>query len=49
MDKLNHIHTDLDYIKDDLSDVDLFLTDDDTQALQKAEDDLIKGKTKRLV
>ena len=48
MEKLNHIQLDLNFIKGRLTDVDLVLTDDDVDALQEAEEDLKKGKTKRL-
>ncbi len=48
MDKLDHIQSDIDFLKGHLSDVDLVLTDDDSLALRQAEDDLITGKTKRL-
>lgn len=48
MEKLNHIQSDLDYIKGHLTDVDVVLTDDDVDALHKAEEDLKKGRTKRL-
>lgn len=49
MEKLNHIQSDLNFIKGRLADVDLVLTDEDVDALQEAEEDLRKGKTKRLV
>lgn len=48
MNKLAHIELDLGYIKKHLSDMDLVLTDDDMEALQQAEKDLVAGKTKRL-
>ena len=48
MDKLNHILSDLDYIKGHITDIDFILTDDDLSALQEAEKDLSFGKTKRL-
>ena len=48
MKKLNHILSDLDFIKTHLSDVDLVLTDDDVDALHEAEEDLKKGKTQRI-
>jgi len=47
--KLDHIQSDLDFIKGHLTDLDLVLTDDDMTALHEAEEDLKKGKTKRLV
>ena len=46
--KLNHIQLDLDLIKDHLADVEAVLTEDDVHSLQEAEEDLKKGKTKRL-
>ncbi len=48
MDKLNHIQSDIDYLKEHLSDVDLVLTNDDLDALHEAEEDLAIGRTKRL-
>lgn len=48
MDRLEHIQSDIDYLKGHLSDVDLVLTDDDLDALHRAEADLAAGKTKRL-
>lgn len=48
MDRLDHIQTDLIYIKEHISDIDLVLTDDDQEALKKAEEELKAGKTKRL-
>lgn len=48
MEKLNHIQSDLNFIKGRLADVDLVLTDKDVDALHEAEKDLKKGKTKRL-
>jgi hypothetical protein len=47
-DKLSHIQSDIDYLKEHISDVDLILTDDDEKALREAEEDLAKGRTKRL-
>jgi hypothetical protein len=49
MDKLDHIESDLSYIKEHLSDVDLVLTDDDLESLRSAEKDLAENKTKRLI
>ena len=49
MEKLNHIQLDLEFIKGHLSDVDLILTDDDGDALQEAEEELKKGKTRRML
>ncbi|MDP3640259.1 MAG: hypothetical protein Q8R53_03600 [Nanoarchaeota archaeon] len=49
LEKLDHVQLDLEYIKKHLSDLDLVLTDEDADALQKAETDLVMGKTKRLV
>ena len=48
MDKLNHIQSDIDYLKGHISDIDLILTDDDFEALHDAEEDLAAGNTKRL-
>lgn len=48
IEKLNHIQTDLNFIKSHLTDVDLVLTDDDLDALHQAERDLKRGTTKRL-
>tara|TARA_Y100000310_G_C20302575_1_gene632508 strand:+ start:86 stop:256 length:171 start_codon:yes stop_codon:yes gene_type:complete len=48
MEKLNHIQSDLDYIKGHISDVDFVLTDDDLNALAEAEEDLSTGKTIKL-
>jgi len=48
MNKLDHIESDLTYIKKHISDVDLVLTDDDQEAIKEAKKDLVAGKTKRL-
>ena len=48
LEKLDSIKADLDYIKGRIIDIDLVLTDDDLDALDEAEKDLKKGKTKRL-
>lgn len=48
VDKLDSIQSDLDYIKQHISDVDLVLTDDDLDALNEAEKDLTNGKTVKL-
>ncbi len=48
MNKLNHIESDLTYIKKHISDVDLVLTSEDMEAIQEAKRDLVTGKTKRL-
>ena len=48
IEKLNHIQSDLDYIKEHISDVDFVLTDDDLNALREAEENLSAGKTTRL-
>ncbi len=45
---LEEIKHDLAYIKSHLAYGDVILTDEDLKALQEAEDDLKKGKTKRL-
>ena len=47
--KLQHIESDLSFIKKHIQDIDLVLTDDDVEALKEAEADLKVGKTKRLV
>ena len=46
--ELRAIRADLDYIKKRVSDVDVVLTQDDSEALHEAERDLKEGKTKRL-
>ena len=48
LEKLDTIKADLDYIKKHMVDVDLFLTDDDLEALEEAENDLKAGRTRRL-
>ena len=48
VEKLDHIQSDLDFIKRHINDVDLVLTDDDLEALDDAEKDLAAGKTKRI-
>jgi hypothetical protein len=48
IDKLDHIKSDLDYIKQHMKDVDFVLTDDDLDAIREAKEDLNQGKTKRL-
>jgi len=48
MEKLDHIQSDLNFIKGHLTDVDLVLTDDDVDALREAEEDLKNGETKRI-
>ncbi len=49
IEKLNHIETDLHFIKQHISDVDLVLTQEDMDSLRKAEQELKEGKTKRLI
>lgn len=49
LDELKTIRTDLDYIKVHIADLDLVLTDDDIQSLKEAEEDLKKGRTRKLV
>ena len=49
LEELRSIRTDLDYIKVHITDLDLVLTDDDIQSLKQANEDLKKGRTKRLV
>jgi len=46
--KLNHIQSDLDFIKGHITDIDAVLTDEDVNALHEAEEDLKKGKAKSL-
>ena len=48
MKKLDEIKSELDYIKDHMVDVDVFLTEDDEEALRSAEEDLRQGKTVKL-
>tara|TARA_Y100000031_G_scaffold113706_1_gene125651 strand:- start:37 stop:183 length:147 start_codon:yes stop_codon:yes gene_type:complete len=48
MKKLDHIQSDIDSLKEHISDVDLVITDDDLDAIHEAEEDLVMGKTKRL-
>ena len=47
-DRLDKIESDLGYIKNHISDVDIFLTDDDLDALEQADKDFGEGKIKRL-
>ncbi len=49
MDKLDHLQTDIEYIKEYISKSDTILTSEDIVALSEAEVDLKVGKTKRLV
>jgi len=46
--KVKSLETDVKRMKRDMVDVDMVLTDDDQNALAKAERDLSAGKTKRL-
>ncbi|MBI2549193.1 hypothetical protein HYW21_07635 [Candidatus Woesearchaeota archaeon] len=48
LNKLDSIKEELDYIKTHLIDPDIILTGDDLEALREAEEDLKKGRTKRL-
>ena len=48
LEKLNHIQSDLDFIKKHIADIDIVLTDEDLEALSKADSDFKEGKTKRL-
>jgi hypothetical protein len=48
MDKLDNITSELGFIKEHMKDVDLVLTEDDTDALQEAEKDLKSRNTKRI-
>ncbi|NCN64588.1 MAG: hypothetical protein GW779_00955 [Candidatus Altiarchaeum hamiconexum] len=45
---LKHIMKEIAEIKEYMVDIDTILTYDDMQSLREAENDLIKGKTKRL-
>jgi hypothetical protein len=49
LDELKEIKADIEYIKKHIIDVDLVVTDDDMASVRKAEEDLKKRKTKRLV
>ena len=46
--KLEAIKSELDYIKDHITDIDIVMTEDDLDALEEAESDLKEHKTKRL-
>lgn len=46
VEKLEHIQSDIDFIKGHLTDLDL--TEDDVMAVREAEEDYKSGKTKRL-
>lgn len=48
VEKLDHMQSDIDYIKKHLADVDAILTEDDAEALREAEEDLKANKTKRI-
>ena len=48
LDELKAIRSDLDYLKEHIVDIDLVLTDDDITSLDRAEDDLKKGKVVKL-
>jgi len=48
VERLDHLKSDIDYIKKHLVDIDSVLTDDDVEALEEAEKDLKSKKTKRL-
>ena len=47
--KLENIKEELEYIKGHMIDPDTVLTRDDLEALREAEEDVRKGRTKRLV
>ncbi|MBI3033281.1 hypothetical protein HYY69_07430 [Candidatus Woesearchaeota archaeon] len=49
LNKLDTIKQELDYIKERMIDPDTILTIDDLDSLREAEEDLKKGKIKRLV
>jgi prefoldin subunit 5 len=48
MDKVDHLQSDINYLKKHLVNVDSFLTDEDLESLDKADEDLKSNKTKRL-
>lgn len=48
LEKLDSIKSELDHIKKRMVDVDIVLTDDDTESLKGAREDLEAGRTKRL-
>jgi hypothetical protein len=48
MDKLDNITSELGFIKEHITDVDLVLTEDDLDSIQEAERDIKLRKTKRL-
>ena len=49
LEKLDTIKSELDFIKEHITDADRVLTEEDTVSLSKAEKDLREGKTKRLI
>jgi len=48
VEKLDHMQSDIDYIRKHLIDVDSVLTDDDLGSLDQADEDLKEGKAKGL-
>ncbi len=46
--ELKEIKEDLRYLKDQVIDVDLIVTDDDIASIREAEKDLKKGRTKKI-
>ena len=48
LDKLDEIKSELNYIKRHMADIDVVLTDEDSESLKEAEKDFKSGKTKRL-
>ncbi|MBI4143885.1 hypothetical protein HY486_01415 [Candidatus Woesearchaeota archaeon] len=48
LDKLDSIKSERDYIKERIVDAGIILTDDDIESLNEAENDLKKGKTRKL-
>lgn len=48
VDKLNHMQTDIDFIKKRIVDLDNVLTEDDINSLDQAEKDLKSNKVERL-
>ena len=47
--ELKEIKNDLNYLKKHVTDIDMVLTDDDTESIKEAEKDLGEKKTKRLI
>ena len=49
LEELKEIKADLKYLKKHIVDVDLVMTDDNIEAIREAEEDVKKGRTKRLI